>query len=127
MPIWSDKALSEPRAGGHSVALLARMVAEAVPESPTEDARGNALQQALIWSGSPPGRAQLPKPLPLPPAQREGRTQNMRSTLIKNCCVIGAESKNFGSCLKEVKPAVMYDGEAEREATSLAAARQPGR
>ena len=76
----------------HSVALLARRVAEAVPESPTQDARGNALQQALIWSGSPPGRAQLPKPLPLPPAQREGRTQNMRSTLIKNCCETGAES-----------------------------------
>ena len=74
---------------GHSFALLARMVAEADPESPTQDARGTALQQALTWSGSPPGLAPLPQPL-LPP-ERQGKTQNMRSSLIKNCCETGAE------------------------------------
>ena len=48
----------------HSAALMAWMVAEADPESPPQDARGTVLEQALIWSGSPPGLAALPQPLP---------------------------------------------------------------
>ena len=87
---------------GHSDALLARMVAEADPESPTQDARGTALQQALTWSGSPPGLAPLPQTLA---HQREGRTQNMRSPLIKNCCETGAErGQNEGQRLPWRRP-----------------------
>ena len=47
---------------GHFIALLTWMVAEADPESPPQDARGTALQQAMIWSGSPPGLAPFANP-----------------------------------------------------------------
>ena len=73
---------------GHSAALMAWMVAEADPESPPQDARGTVLEQALMWNSSPPGL--VPTPL-TPTPQREGRTQNMKSPLIKNCCETGAE------------------------------------
>ena len=64
----------------HSAALMAWMVAEADPESPPQDARGTVLEQALIWSGSPPGLAALPQPLP--PRERTEHEKSFNQKLL---------------------------------------------